>query len=152
MPLTVNVEVPPRDRVVLTWWVRSPSIRAGLAQRTRIVLLAGDGLGTNEIMRRTGASKPTVIMWKKRYAAEGVGGLEDRPKPCKPRVIDDVAIVLAPLEPPPERLGVTHRSSRLLAAELGISNVRVADVWREWHVVGCSYAVTRRGWRGYGRA
>ena len=31
------------------------------------------------------------------------------------------AIVLATLEPPPERLGVTHWSSRLLAAELGIS-------------------------------
>ena len=62
----------------------------------------------------------------------GVGGLEDQPKPGKPRVIDDVPVVLATLEPPPERLGVTHWSSRLLAAELGISNVKVADVWREW--------------------
>jgi transposase len=53
-------------------------------------------------------------------------------EPGKPRVIDDVAIVLATLEPPPRRLGVTHWSSRLLAAELGISNVKVADVWREW--------------------
>ena len=43
-----------------------------------------------------------------------------------------MAIVLATLEPPPERLGVTHWSSRLLAAELGLSNVKVADVWREW--------------------
>ena len=43
-----------------------------------------------------------------------------------------MAIVLATLEPPPKRLGVTHWSSRLLAAELGISNVKVADVWREW--------------------
>ena len=37
MPLTVEVEVPPRDREVLASWVRSPSIRAGLAQRARIV-------------------------------------------------------------------------------------------------------------------
>jgi transposase len=132
MPLTVRVEVPPRDREVLASWVRSPSIRAGLAQRARIVLLAADGVGTNEIVRRTGVSKPTVILWKKRYAAEGIGGLEDRPKPGKPRVIDDVAIVLATLEPPPRRLGVTHWSSRLLAGQLGVSNVKVADVWREW--------------------
>jgi len=132
MPLTVKVEVPPRDREVLTSWVRSPSIRAGLAQRARIVLLASDGIGTNEIVQRTGVSKPTVILWKKRYAAEGIGGLEDRPRPGKPRTVDDVAIVLATLEPPPKRLGVTHWSSRLLAAELGISNVKVADVWREW--------------------
>ncbi len=43
-----------------------------------------------------------------------------------------MAIVLATLEPPPRRLGVTHWSSRLLAAELGLSNVKVADVWREY--------------------
>jgi transposase len=132
MALTICVEVPPRDREVLASWTRSTSIRAGLAQRARIVLLAGDGIGTNEIVRRTGLSKPTVIAWKKRYAAEGAGGLEDRPKPGKPRVTDDVAVVLATLEPPPERLGVTHWSSRLLAAELGLSNVKVAKVWREY--------------------
>ena len=79
MALTVNVEVPPRDRDVLASWVRSPSIRAGLAQRARIVLLADDGIGTNEIVQRIGVSKPTVILWKKRYAAEGIAGLETGP-------------------------------------------------------------------------
>jgi hypothetical protein len=69
---------------------------------------------------------------KRRYTAEGIGGLADRPKPGKPRTTDDVAVVLATLEPPPERLGVTHWSSRLLAAELGLSNVKVARVWREY--------------------
>src|SRR5512142_1179986 len=132
MPLTVPVQVPPRDRKLLQSWLRSPSIRGGLAQRARIVLLAADGVGTNEICRRLGVTRPTVSAWKKRYLAEGVGGLDDRPKPGKPRTADDVAIVLATLEPPPERLGVTHWSSRLLAAELGVSNVKVAKVWREW--------------------
>jgi transposase len=132
MSLAVGVEVPPRDREVLCSWLRSSSIRAGLAQRARIVLLAGDGHGTNEIARRVGVSKPTVIAWKRRYAAEGVGGLNDRPKPGRPRTTDDVVIVLRTLEPPPERLGVTHWSSRLLARELGLSNVKVADVWREY--------------------
>jgi transposase len=130
--LTMTVEVSPRDREALASWTRSPSIRAGLALRARIVLLAAEGLGTSEIVRRTGVSKPTVIAWKRRYAAEGLGGLDDRPKPGRPRTTDDVAIVLRTLEPPPERLGVTHWSSRLLAAELGLSNVKVADVWREY--------------------
>src|SRR5216684_5844066 len=132
MSLTVTVEVTLRDHEVLASWVRSPSIRVGLARRAPIVLLTDDGLGTSEIMARTGVSKPTVIFWKRRYAAEGIGGLEDRPKPGKPRTIDDVAVVLATLEPPSARLGVTHWSSRLLAAELGLSNVKVAKVWREW--------------------
>ena len=105
---------------------------AGLAARARIVLLAADGIGTNEIVTRTGMSKPTVIAWKKRYAAEGIGGLEDRPKPGRPPQVDEVAVVLATLEPPPGKLGVTHWSSRLLAGQLGISNVRVARIWRKW--------------------
>jgi transposase len=107
-------------------------VRAGLAQRARIVLLAADGVPVKDIVERVGVSKPTAIGWKKRYASEGVGGLEDRPKAGRRRVVDEVAVVLATLEPPPERLGVTHWSSRLLAAELGISHVWVGKIWRRW--------------------
>ena len=78
MALTVLVDVPPRDREVLESWLRAPSVRAGLAQRARIVLLAADGVAVKDIVERVGVSKPTVIGWKKRYAAEGIGGLEDR--------------------------------------------------------------------------
>src|SRR5215218_5441485 len=125
MSLTVAVQMPAEDRVELTRWMRTPSLPAGLAQRARIVLLAEEGVGTNEIVHRVGVSKPTVIAWKKRYAAEGVAGLEDRSKPGRPATVDEVAVVLATLEPPPERLGVTHWSSRLLADHLGISHVWV---------------------------
>ena len=110
MSLTVGVEVPPRDRDVLEGWLRSPSLRAGLVRRARIVLLAADGVGTGEIVHRVGVSKPAVIRWKRRYASEGVGGLADRVKSGRPPSIDPMAIVLATLEPPPARLGVTHLS------------------------------------------
>ena len=130
--MALNITVEASDRVVLEGWLRSPSIRSALAKRARIVLLAADGVGTNEIVERVGVSKPTVVWWKKRYVAEGIGGLEDRPKPGRPQQIDEVAIVLATLEPPPERLGVTHWSSRLLGAELGLSNVTIAKVWKKW--------------------
>ena len=132
MPLTVGVQVPPRDRVELMRWTRSSSIPAGLAQRARIVLLAADGVGTNQIVERVGVSKPTVIGWKKRYAAEGLGGLDDRPKSGRPRTVDELAIVQATLEPPPERLAVTHWSTRLLADQLGVSNYTIAKVWQRW--------------------
>ncbi len=133
MSLTCAVQMPAEDRAELTRWTRMPSLRAGLAQRARIVLLADQGIGTNEIVARVGVSKPTVIAWKKRYAAEGIAGLDDRPKPGRPPVIDEVAVVLATLEAPPAELGVTHWSSRLLADHLGgISNVWVAKIWRDW--------------------
>jgi transposase len=132
MSLTWVVEMPAEDRAELARWLRAPSLRAGLAQRARIVLLADDGVGTNEIVHRVGVSKPTVIAWKRRYAEGGIAGLEDRPKPGRPATVDEVAVVLATLEPPPEVLGVTHWSSRLLADQLGISNVWVARIWRKW--------------------
>jgi transposase len=132
MSLTVDVEMPAADRAELSRWTRSTSLRAGLAQRARIVLLAADGVGTNEIVTRVGVSKPTVIAWKKRYAAEGIAGLQDVPKSGRPAQIDEVAVVLATLEPPPDKLGVTHWSSRLLGQQLGISNVWIAKIWRKW--------------------
>jgi Homeodomain-like domain len=95
-------------------------------------LLAAEGVGTNEIVAQVGVSKPTVIAWMKRYAAEGLGGLDDRPNPGRPRTVDEMAIVQATLEPPPERLGVTHWSARLLAAHLGVSNYTIARVWQRW--------------------
>src|SRR4051794_3863948 len=107
-------------------------MRAGHVLRARIVLMAADGVGTMEIARRVGVSKPTVISWKRRYRNEGVGGLDDRPKSGRPREIDENEIVARTLEAPPEHLGGTHWSSRLLAAELGVSNYTVATVWQRW--------------------
>jgi len=133
MSLTVAVQLRAEDRAELIRWTRAPSLRAGLAQRARIVLLADEGFGTSEIVERVGVSKPTVIAWKKRYAVEGIAGLDDRPKPGRPPVVDEVAVVLATLEAPPDTLGVTHWSSRILADHLGgISNVWVAKIWRKW--------------------
>jgi transposase len=132
MSFTVAVQMPDEDRAELIRWMRTPSLRAGLAQRARIVLLADEGVGANEIVARVGVSKPTVIAWKKRYASAGVAGLDDRPKPGRPAQIDEVAVVLATLEPPPQKLGVTHWSSRLLAEQLDISNVWIAKIWRKW--------------------
>lgn len=96
------------------------------------MLLAAGGPGTSEIVIRTGVSKPTVIAWEKRYAAEGIGGWRTGRGRAGRRRFDEVAVVLATLEPPPEKLGVTHWSCRLLAAQLGISNVWVAKIWRRW--------------------
>jgi len=96
------------------------------------VLLAAAGVPVGDIVERVGVSKPTVIAWKKRYTADGLGGLDDRPKSGRPKQVDEIEVVTATLGPPPERLGITHWSSRLLAAELGISHVWVSKIWRKW--------------------
>lgn len=47
------------------------------------------------------------------------------------RVLDRDKLITATLTPPSKRYGVTHRSSRLLADQLGIGYGTVARVWRE---------------------
>jgi transposase len=123
------------DRSRLERMVRSTSIRAGLAVRARIVLLAADGLPNAEIARRTGTSRPTVVDWRARYDAGGVGALHDQRRSGRPPKIDEIDVVVATLADegrPPAHLGVTHWSARLLGVELGISFASVARIWRKW--------------------
>jgi hypothetical protein len=43
--------------------------------RADIVVLTAESLGTNEIMRRSGKSKPCVRRWQERFMTDGVDGL-----------------------------------------------------------------------------
>ena len=122
------------DREKLERLTRASSVRAGLAQRARIVLLAAAGVSNTAIAERVGMSRPTVIGWRERYEARGIAGLDDEQRPGRPRRIDHAAIVTATLKPPPKKLGVTHWSTRLLAGHLGISDATVAKAWRDYGV------------------
>ncbi len=134
MSVAARLEVRGKDKTVLRRWVRSTAIPAGLARRARIVLLAGDGVPNTEIGRRVGVSRQTVIGWRQRYLEGGTAALDDRPRPGRAEQIDEAQVVVATLEEPPERLGVTHWSSRLLASELGLGHATIARVWRKWNL------------------
>lgn len=71
-------------------------------------------------------SRPTVIKWRDRCAARGLGGLDDEPRSGRPKAVDDEAIIAARLEASPDSLGVTHWSSRLLGKYLGVGDATVA--------------------------
>ena len=129
-PFTLTEE----DRAALVSWTRSSTATAGQAERARIVLAVAGGAGTSTAARLTGVSRPTVIKWRDRFAADGIAGLDDEPRSGRPKTIDDAAIIAATLDPPPERLGVTHWSSRLLGRQLGIGDATVARAWRRYHV------------------
>ncbi|MFZ4487181.1 MAG: helix-turn-helix domain-containing protein [Candidatus Nanopelagicales bacterium] len=94
--------------------------------RARILLASADGDGTSEVSRRVGVSRPTVIQWRDRYAAEGLAGLEDVARSGRPAYVDEDAIVAATLSPPPDSVGVTHWSTRLLAVHLGVGDATVS--------------------------
>src|SRR5215216_532208 len=81
----ITVDVNAADRARLEAIVADRNSPQKHVWRARIVLLTGDGVGTNEIMRRTGKSKTCVWRWQERFMQEGVDGLlHDKTRP--PRV------------------------------------------------------------------
>src|SRR3954471_7887848 len=122
------------DRRRLESWTRSSTISAGQRERAEIVLAVADGAGVSGAARSLGVSRPTVIKWRDRFAADGVDGLDDLPRSGRPKTIDDAQIIAATLETPPASLAVTHWSSRLLGKHLGIGDATVARAWRAYRV------------------
>ena len=70
----ISINVTPSDRRRLEALVRDRNAPQKHVWRAEIVLLTADGLGTNEIMRRTGKSKTCVWRWQERFMQEGVDG------------------------------------------------------------------------------
>jgi hypothetical protein len=73
--------------------------------RARIVLMTGDGIGTNTIMRQTGKSKVTVWRRQKRFLAQGVDGLlRDKTRPSRiprlPATVHERTVALTQTDPP----------------------------------------------------
>jgi transposase len=133
MPSSVLV-LSDHDRATLESWTRCSTVSAGQRERAEIVLAVAAGAGVSGASRRLGVSRPTVIKWRERFAADGVAGLADRARSGRPKTIDDSQIIAATLEPPPSSLGVTHWSSRLLGRHLAISDATVARAWRAYRV------------------
>src|SRR6202795_2457893 len=100
--------------------------------RARIILLTAAGLGTVEIIRRTGKSKTCVWRWQERFMQEGTERLlHDKPRPSRiPPLGAEVAervIALTQQDPPGE---TTHWTAGMMAKAAGISVSSVQRIWR----------------------
>ena len=91
--------------------------------RAEIVLLTADGVGTNEIMRRTAKSKTCVWRWQERFPEEGFDRLlrdKTRPSRIKPLgVVTTERVVALTLGDPPGE--TTHWTGALMAKASGLS-------------------------------
>lgn len=127
VPLSISAQ----QRRQLQSWALRPKTAQALAMRSRIVLLAADGLSNTEIARRQGCSLPTAGKWRQRFVDQGLDGLLDEPRPGTPRRISDADVerVLArTLESQPE--AATHWSTRQMAAATGLSQSTISRIWR----------------------
>jgi transposase len=109
-------------------------VAAREAQRARIVLLAAQGYSGLDICELVGVSEPTVVKWRSQFEKHGLAGLQEQPRPGRPRTVVDEAkehlVLWHTLLKPPEDLGVEQWSSRLLAKRVGLHHSQVARIWQ----------------------
>ena len=120
------------ERKTLNRWARGRSTPARLVLRAKIVLLAARRLENQQVAAELQTSKPTVILWRKRFAESRLAGIEkDQTRPGRPRkdraALEKKVIELTTQTTP---RNATHWSTRTLAEKLGVDHVFVHRVWK----------------------
>jgi len=120
------------DRLVLERWARGRSTPARLVLRSKIVLLAASGLLNKDIAQELHCGTKTVCLWRRRFAARGIPGIEkDAPRGGKRTTRSEALvqqIIHKTLHESPARR--SRWSIRSLAAALGTSPAMVQRVWK----------------------
>ena len=136
MRKAVGIELADGDREVLERWSRSRSATVRLRERSRIVLMAAGGMTNTAIARELGTNTDKVGRWRRRYADEGLKGIEkERPRggnhggrcPKAQAALRTEIIRRTTQERPPD---ATHWSCRSMAGAVGTTHSFVNTVWR----------------------
>jgi len=137
------IELSDTDRKTLLSWAHAGKTEQRLALRARIVLAASDGALNRDIARDLATREATVSKWRNRFCASGLEGLQDEPRPGKPRAYTESTerSILAALDEPPPK-GYATWTGPLVAKKLGISEHYVWRILRK-HQISLA---RRRSW------
>jgi transposase len=130
-PVAVVVVLDAGEREQLERWSRRPTSAQALALRSRIVLLAADGLKNTEIAERLAITRGMAAKWRARFVDLRLDGLIDEPRPGRPRTVTDdqvEAVIVKTLETTPK--DATHWSTRSMAREVGFTQSAVHRIWK----------------------
>jgi transposase len=132
-PLAVTDE----QRAALEQMARSTSAPHRVVIQAEALLLAADGVATNEVARRCRTTNDSVRSWRRRFEAEGIAGVGKiakgrgrrswLPEGTVAEVVHDT------LHAVPDD-GSTHWTTRLMAKRFGIGKDSVARIWRDHHL------------------
>jgi len=133
MRIAPPIILSPDENVVLAKWAQGRSISARLVQRARIIQRAAAGAQSKDIAKNLGVSRPTVQLWRERFRALRLEGLEkDAPRPGRIPDIPEAkvrAVVKATLQTTPPN--ATHWSTRSMAQVQGLSRMAVQRIWKQ---------------------
>jgi transposase len=125
LPLTVEQETQLRT------WLRAQNTPQSVALRCRIVLRAAEGLPNQRIAEDLRVSRPTVLLWRKRFAQGGCAALTQieagRGRKASIPATKVKQIVEATLKTRPK--GATHWSCRTMARAHHVSPATIQRIW-----------------------
>jgi len=117
----------------LNIWARGKSFPLRLVQRAQIIQRAATGVLNQDIAAELRISRPTVQLWRQRFLACRLAGLEkDAPRPGRiPKISSEKirAVVSATLHTTP--VNATHWSTRSMAEAQGLSEATVRRIWKQ---------------------
>ena len=126
----------PEECSTLAKWAQGRSFPLRLVQRAQIVRLAAKGMFSQVIAHTVGVSRPTVQLWRQRFLALRVAGLEkDAPRPGRlPKIPQGKieTIINATLHTTPPQ--ATHWSTRSMAKAQGVSEATIRRLWHQHHL------------------
>lgn len=132
MRVATGIVLNETERETLERWARGRSTPARLVGRAKVVLLAAEGRENRQIAVATGLSKPTVGLWRRRFALSRLPGIEkDAPRGGRrPTRANRLARRILERTTQTKPAQATHWSVRTLAKETGVSPSMVHRVWR----------------------
>src|SRR3989337_1176062 len=142
MRTTSPILLSPEESSALARWARGRSLPLRLVRRARIIQKAADGVPSQDIARELGISRPTVQLWRERFLALRLAGLEkDAPRPGriprgshkKVRAIVNATLHTTPPDSNPLSACYAQAgwSTRTMAKEQRVSNATVQRIWKE---------------------
>ncbi|HKZ57536.1 MAG TPA: IS630 family transposase [Thermodesulfovibrionales bacterium] len=136
MNIAERIILTPQEEATINRWVHGKSFPLRLIQRAQIIKLASKGVFNHDIAKRLDISRPTVQLWRERFLALRLSGLEkDAPRPGRiPRIRHKkvIAIVNATLHTTPPN--ATHWSARSMAKAQGVSKDTVCRIWKQYNL------------------
>ena len=136
MRVAAPIALSGEDRRKLDKWASSRSTPVRLRERSRIVLMAAEGMANKDIAVELSIDANKVGRWRTRYAKEGPSAIEkERPrganhggKDTRAQAALRARVIEATTQTVPE--DATHWSCRSMARHLGTTHSFVNRVWR----------------------
>lgn len=131
MRVAAEIKLTETERTKLERFSKARNVAERMRERSKIILLAADGLENKEIAERLAQDPGKVGRWRKRYAEQGLAGIiKDKTRPGRIAPISAAKrsyIIKLTVEAKPK--GMTHWSRSTMAKEAGVSPSSVGRLW-----------------------